>query len=96
MKREMTTIDLIRILRHSRKSRSSWLPMWEDLARGHYRDLRRSWINSNCKTLKEWGDLERGVQENIGGKGNNAEDWLKFAYEQVITFQTGLDHAGRT
>jgi hypothetical protein len=83
--RAMMTVDLIRILRQSRKTRSSWLPMWEDLARGHYRDLRRSWINSNCKTLKEWKDLEQVVQSDMWRRGNNAEDWLKFAYQVVVS-----------
>ncbi len=84
MKREMTTIDLIHLLRKSRGSRSSWLPMWEDLARGHYRDLRSRWMTSNVKTLAEWRELEKSVQLSIWQGGNNAEDWLKFAYNLVM------------
>ncbi len=84
MTREMTTIDLIHLLRKSRVSRSSWLPMWEDLARGHYRDLRSRWMSANAKTLAEWRELEKSVQFSIWQGGNNAEDWLKFAYNLVM------------
>lgn len=86
MTREMTTIDLIQLLRKSRESRSSWLPLWEDLARGHYRDLRSRWVNSNNKTLADWRDLEKSTQtlmwQRVGT--NYAEDWLKFAYNLVM------------
>jgi hypothetical protein len=85
MTRDMTTIDLIKTLRTSRNNRSSWLPMWEDLARGHYKDLRANWMKTNNKTLKEWRELENSVQLLMWQSGNNAEDWLKFAYHQVIT-----------
>lgn len=84
MTREMTTLDLIQMLRKSRKARSSWLPMWEDLARGHYRDLRSRWMNANSKTLAEWRELEKSVQLLMWQGGNYAEDWLKFAYHQVM------------
>lgn len=84
MTRDMNTLDLIRLLRESRISRSSWLPMWEDLARGHYRDLRSKWIVKNNKTLDEWRELEREVQLLMWQGGNNAEDWLKFAYHQMM------------
>lgn len=84
MKREMTTIDLIHLLRKSRQSRSSWLPMWEDLARGHYRDLRERWMSTNAKTLSEWRELEKSVQPLMWQGGNYAEDWLKFAYNLVM------------
>ena len=84
MTREMTTLDLIQMLRKSRKARSSWLPMWEDLARGHYRDLRSRWMNANSKTLTEWRELESSVQFLMWQGGNYAEDWLKFAYHQVM------------
>ena len=85
MTREMITTDLIQLLRKSRSSRSSWLPMWEDLARGHYRDLRSRWIDTNNnKTLSEWRELEKQVQLLMWQGGNNAEDWLKFAYRLVM------------
>ena len=84
MTRDMNTLDLIRLLRESRTTRSSWLPMWEDLARGHYRDLRSNWIVKNNKTLDEWRELEREVQLLMWQGGNNAEDWLKFAYHQMM------------
>jgi hypothetical protein len=84
MTRDMTTLDLIQMLRKSRTARSSWLPMWEDLARGHYRDLRFNWIVKNNKTLDDWRELERSVQLLMWQGGNNAEDWLKFAYHQVM------------
>ena len=80
----MTTLDLIQLLRKSRTTRSSWLPMWEDLARGHYRDLRSNWLVKNDKTLDEWRELEKSVQYLMWQGGNNAEDWLKFAYHQVM------------
>ena len=84
MTRDMTTLDLIHLLRKSRIDRSSWLPMWEDLARGHYRDLRDSWIKSNGKTLRDWRRLESSVQLVMWQNGNKAEDWLKFAYHHVM------------
>jgi len=84
MTREMNTLDLIQLLRKSRTSRSSWLPMWEDLARDHYRDLRTRWMNANNKTLKEWGELENSVQLLMWQGGNYAEDWLKFAYHNAL------------
>lgn len=84
MTRDMTTLDLIQLLRKSRTTRSSWLPMWEDLARGHYRDLRSNWLVKNDKTLDEWRELEKSVQYLMWQGGNNAEDWLKFAYHQVM------------
>jgi hypothetical protein len=84
MTREMTTIDLIQLLRNSRTDRSSWLPMWEDLARGHYRDLRSRWMNTNNKTLAEWREFENSVQLLMWQGGNYAEDWLKFAYNLVM------------
>lgn len=84
MTREMTTIDLIQLLRNSRTVRSSWLPLWEDLARGHYRDLRTRWMNANNKTLTEWRELEKSVQPLMWQGGNYAEDWLKFAYNLVM------------
>lgn len=84
MTREMTTVDLIQLLRKSRTARSSWLPMWEDLARGHYRDLRSRWMASNNKTLAEWRELESSVQLLMWQGGNYAEDWLKFAYNLVM------------
>lgn len=87
MKREMNTLDLIHLLRKSRKARSSWLPMWEDLARGHYKDLRHSWIINNKRTIQEWRRLESSVKMDIWTKGNYAEDWLKFAYNQVMVTQ---------
>ena len=58
--------------------------MWEDLARGHYRDLRSNWLVKNDKTLDEWRELEKSVQYLMWQGGNNAEDWLKFAYHQVM------------
>ena len=79
MTREMTTLDLIHLLRKSRQSRSSWLPLWEDLARIHYRNLRSEWITSNRATLKDWINLENGATIFY------AEDWLKFAYCQIMT-----------
>ena len=86
MTREMTTIDLIHLLRKSRVTRSSWLPLWEDLARVHYRDLRSRWMNANDKTLAEWRTIEKSVQvlmwQEVGT--NHAEDWLKFAYNLVM------------
>ncbi len=84
MGREMTTLDLIQFLRKSRVARSSWLPMWEDLARGHYRDLRFRWMNTNQKSLSDWRELENSVQFVMWQGGNNAEDWLKFAYHQIM------------
>ena len=84
MKRDMTTLDLIQLLRKSRKARSSWLPMWEDLARGHYKDLRARWMVDNGKTLKEWRELESSIQMVMWQSGNYPEDWLKFAYHQVM------------
>lgn len=87
MKRDMNTLDLIQLLRRSRKARSSWLPMWEDLARGHYKDLRSHWMSDNKKTLKEWRELESSVQLLMWQGGNYAEDWLKFAYNQVVVMQ---------
>ena len=84
MTREMTTIDLIQLLRKSRVSRSSWLPMWEDLARCHYRDLRSRWISTNNTNLAEWRELEKSVQFLMWQGGNYAEDWLKFAYNLVM------------
>lgn len=86
MTREMITTDLIQLLRKSRETRSSWLPMWEDLARGHYRDLRNRWMNANDKTLTEWREIEKSAQvlmwQEVGT--NYAEDWLKFAYNLVM------------
>jgi hypothetical protein len=87
MKRDMTTLDLIVLLRKSRSNRSSYLPMWEDLARGHYRDLRSAWIGTNNKTLADWRKLESEIQTLMWQAGNYAEDWLKFAYNQVIITQ---------
>ena len=87
MKRDMTPLDLIQLLRKSRKTRSSWLPMWEDLARGHYKDLRYAWMSTNHKTIKEWRELESSVQTVMWQGGNHAEDWLKFAYNQVMVTQ---------
>ena len=84
MTREMTTIDLIQLLRKSRVSRSSWLPMWEDLARCHYRDLRSRWISTNNTNLAEWRELEKSVQFLMWQGGNYAEDWIKFAYNLVM------------
>ena len=86
MTREMITTDLIQLLRKSRETRSSWLPMWEDLAIGHYRDLRNRWMNANDKTLTEWREIEKSAQvlmwQEVGT--NYAEDWLKFAYNLVM------------
>ena len=84
MTREMITTDLIQLLRKSRETRSSWIPMWEDLARGHYRDLRNRWMTFNAKTLVDWGEHEKQVQLLMWQGGNNAEDWLKFAYRLVM------------
>ena len=87
MKRDMTTLDLIALLRKSRVNRSSYLPMWEDLARGHYKDLRAAWMDANNKTLSDWRKLESDVQMLMWQAGNYAEDWLKFAYNQVMITQ---------
>ena len=84
MTREMITTDLIHLLRKSRVERSSWLPMWEDLARGHYRDLRSRWMVANDKTLADWREIEKSVQVLMWQGGNYAEDWLKFAYSLVM------------
>lgn len=84
MNREMTTVDLIQLLRKSRTARSSWLPVWEDLARGHYRQIRSSWIRTNKKTLKEWQELELSIQPHMWQAGNYAEEWLRFAYHQIM------------
>ena len=83
MTREMTTIDLIQLLRRERVKRSSWLPVWEDLARSHYRNLRSQWLVKNNKTLDDWRVLESSVQMSMWQSGNYAEEWLKFAYCNV-------------
>ena len=41
-------------------------------------------MTSNAKTLSEWRELEKSVQLSIWQGGNNAEDWLKFAYNLVM------------
>tara|TARA_B100001029_G_scaffold177604_1_gene182586 strand:+ start:249 stop:380 length:132 start_codon:yes stop_codon:yes gene_type:complete len=41
-------------------------------------------MTSNVKTLAEWRELEKSVQLSIWQGGNNAEDWLKFAYNLVM------------
>lgn len=38
----------------------------------------------NAKTLAEWRDLEKSVQILMWQGGDNAEDWLKFAYHLVM------------
>ena len=84
MNREMNTLDLIRVLRSARQQRSSYLPMWEDIARGHYKQLRSIWLQTNNKTMQEWRDLEKSVQLMMWQGGNHAEDWLKFVYKQIM------------
>ena len=83
MTRQMTTLDLILLLRKERFKRSSWLPVWEDLARHHYKNLRSQWLVKNNKTLDEWRELERSIQISMWQTGNYAEEWLRFAYCQV-------------
>tara|TARA_A100001388_G_scaffold276811_1_gene265676 strand:+ start:727 stop:858 length:132 start_codon:yes stop_codon:yes gene_type:complete len=41
-------------------------------------------MSANAKTLAEWRELEKSVQFSIWQGGNNAEDWLKFAYNLVM------------
>jgi hypothetical protein len=38
----------------------------------------------NAKTLVDWGEHEKQVQLLMWQGGNNAEDWLKFAYRLVM------------
>ena len=83
MTREMTTLDLIQLLRSSRLTRSSYLPMYEDLAQQHYLQLRDHWIKSQGKDLSEWSALEEKVKLVMWQGGNHPEEWLKFAYRHV-------------
>jgi hypothetical protein len=74
--REMTTLELVVLLRQQRTKRSTWTFMWEDVARSHYAFIRSEWCKKTGNTPSVWKQMEDEARPSL----TLAEDWLKWAY----------------